>query len=102
MGEGRGGTELKEALENYGIEYRFDYCLLIVLSYVFHNLHYLITEEIYNDLSETKLPEKFFADYVTSFENLNEAISNILENYNSDSAFDALKKRRLLVLLAME
>jgi hypothetical protein len=92
MGEGRSESELKDALETYGLKYKFDTVLLILLEYVLFNMVYELTESLENELTDVKLPKTFFADYISRLKNTSTAINKILNDYSNDSAKKLLLK----------
>jgi hypothetical protein len=92
MGEGRSESEIKDTLATYGLKYKFDTALLILLEYVFFNIVYELTEDLENNLSNVKLPKEFFADYVSRCKNTLNAINHMLKDYGNDSAKKLLLK----------
>lgn len=92
MGEGRSETELKESLAGFGLKYKFDTALLILLNYVFFNMVYELTEGLDNEIPGVKFPENFFGGYEIRCKTISDVIPLMLQDYSNDAAKKILWK----------
>ena len=92
MGEGRSEAELKESLAGFGLKYKFDTALLILLNYVFFNMVYELTEGLDNEIPGVKFPENFFGGYEIRCKTISDVIPLMLQDYSNDAAKKILWK----------
>jgi hypothetical protein len=92
MGEGRSEAELKESLAGFGLKYKFDTVLLILLNYVFFNMNYELTEGLNNEIPGVKFPENFFGGYEIRCKTISDVIPLMLQDYSNDAAKKILWK----------